>query len=155
MVNQHTKQPVDERFWSLVNKEGPWWHGSRCWLWLGRLSHGYGRLWVGRMNQRAHRLSYQWSKGQIDPNLELDHLCRIRHCVNPEHLESVTAKTNNLRGIGVAAQCARKTHCIQGHPFNEANAMLRPNGHRRCKTCQDTRNNKRYAIAAAKEAHDA
>lgn len=108
-----------------------------CWEWTGEVTaNGYGILPVkidGRWrNRRAHRLVRIALCGPIFGNLPLDHLCRIRHCVNPDHLEPVTTRANILRGAGLSAQNARKTHCKYGH----SDWHLQPNGHRDCRPCR-------------------
>lgn len=119
---------------------------SGCWIWLGHLQpNGYGTLKVGGRAGRsvyAHRVSYETHVGPIPPGLEIDHLCRVRNCVNPEHLEPVTRRVNVQRGIGPALLGrlnANKTHCSNGHPFDAANTYLRPTGGRSCKACQRAR----------------
>jgi hypothetical protein len=111
-----------------------------CWLWLaGPHSNGYGQFHV-RVGKRsyknvlAHRFSYELAQGLIPRGLELDHLCRQRACVNPHHLEPVTTKENLLRGEGACAKNARKTYCVNGHEFTEANTRYNKKG-RACKTC--------------------
>lgn len=86
---------------------------SGCWEWIGTLSsEGYGRF----EKDLAHRVSYRRSVGPIPEGLQLDHLCRNRRCVNPEHLEPVTGRINTLRGETLPAMNAAKTECIHGHP---------------------------------------
>ena len=127
-----------ERFWSRVNKT------ATCWLWLAaRQSQGYGVLRINcvRGSQGvlvyAHRVSYELTKGKIPDGLELDHLCRVRHCVNPDHLEAVSGDENIRRGISLAAINARKTHCKLGHPLSGDNLYLRPDGMgRQCLVCK-------------------
>lgn len=107
--------------------------GDDCWEWAG--SHdkqGYSR--TGRA--LAHREVYKLLVGPIPEGTELDHLCRNRGCVRPKHLEPVDHRTNVLRGQGLAAQQARRTHCPQGHPYDEENTYLSPKGKRDCKTCR-------------------
>lgn len=108
-----------------------------CWDWLGYVDpNGYG-VWPGRRHGRrcyAHRISYEAFVGPIGPELTIDHLCRNRKCCRPEHLEPVPLRVNILRGTNPAAVNARKTHCINGHPFNEENTYT-STGHRVCKVC--------------------
>jgi HNH endonuclease len=110
---------------------------SGCWLWTGgRDKDGYGRFSVGRQHRRAHHLAYILFVGPIPDGLEIDHLCRNPGCVNPWHLEPVPQRVNVLRGTGLAAVNARKTHCINGHEFTLANTYVNPStGNRRCQTC--------------------
>lgn len=109
---------------------------SGCWLWLGPIcTGGYGT--IGR--DRAHRVSYELYRGLIPEGLDIDHLCRVRSCVNPWHLEPVPPATNKLRGAGLPARNARKTHCQNGHEFTPENMWLwrPPNGQpqRKCRAC--------------------
>ena len=78
----------------------------------------------------AHRVAYELQVGPIPVGLQLDHLCRVRSCVNPAHLEPVTSAENTRRGLR-----AMKTHCPQGHPYAGENLLIRPTGQRRCRTC--------------------
>ena len=124
---------VEERFWMKVNQDGANW----CWLWTGNTTHnGYGQFTVDGRTRRAHRYAYQLLVGPIDVDKELDHLCRVRPCVNPAHLEMVTRQVNQLRGEGVGAIAARRTHCPQGHPYDLFNTRIIYNGRRRCRECQ-------------------
>ena len=123
---------VAERFWGKVNKNGP--HG--CWLWTDFVtSTGYGLFNRRSQTVKAHRIAYELEVGPIPQGLTLDHLCRVRHCVNPSHLEVVDMKTNILRGSGSPAQNARQTHCPFGHPYDLFNTIIRTNGARRCREC--------------------
>jgi hypothetical protein len=108
-----------------------------CWLWSGGASGGgYGRVRYGKTHQlQAHRVIYEAMVGPIPEGMQIDHLCRVRHCVNPDHLEAVTAAENNRRSNSPTACNARKTHCPQGHPYDEQNTDLRPDGGRRCRAC--------------------
>lgn len=83
----------------------------------------------------AHRFAYELLVRPIPPGLVLDHECRVRHCVRPDHLTPVTNRENILRGVGASARCAAQTHCPAGHPYDEANTYVRPNGHRDCREC--------------------
>ena len=98
-----------------------------CWLWTGSTQRkGYGRCsrWL------AHRLVYVLLRGPIPDGLQVDHLCRVRNCVNPDHMELVSSRENTFRGISPAARNARKTTCPEGHPYD---AVWGPN--RRCRAC--------------------
>ena len=94
---------------------------TSCHLWTGSLgSNGYGQVRLKMRLVKAHRVSWVADHGvDVPEELELDLLCRVRSCVNPSHLEAVTRKTNLLRGEGIGAKCARKTHCVRGHLIPE------------------------------------
>ena len=81
--------------------------------------------------------------GPVPDGIEIDHLCRVRHCANPEHLEAVTPTENTMRGEGVGAKNARLTHCKHGHPLSGDNLYIvtRAGGKRRrvCRTCDLSR----------------
>jgi hypothetical protein len=105
---------------------------SGCWLWdKGIDIGGYGKF----QGAGAHRLSYQAFKGEIPSGLTLDHLCRVRSCINPDHLEPVSMKTNTMRGTSFSAKYARSTVCIHGHPFSGDNLYTSPTGGRFCRAC--------------------
>jgi|HubBroStandDraft_6_1064221.scaffolds.fasta_scaffold00134_11 hypothetical protein len=127
------------RFWKKVNKNGPIPEYrpelGPCWLWLGHTLRGYGLFNVSTGRRRAHRVLYEHINGPVPDGLGLDHLCRVRACVNPAHLEPVTNQENQHRGFGVVGINARKTHCIRGHEFTGNNLIIRPNGWRACRTC--------------------
>lgn len=111
---------------------------SGCWLWMGGLKpHGYGsfRNELGVVVP-AHRYSYELHKNVIPPGLELDHLCRNRCCVNPDHLEPVTSTVNVLRGMGAGAIYARRTHCERGHLMLGDNLRIKSDGTRQCVQCK-------------------
>lgn len=110
---------------------------SGCWEWTGAVNAwGYARIGYRRKSRAAHRISYILHKG-APPHRDIDHLCRNRRCVNPDHLESVPHAVNVRRGIGPTAVNAAKTHCVQGHPLSGENLIRRPTGHRGCRTCNE------------------
>ncbi len=117
-------------FWSKVDID----LATGCWFWTGPDNgKGYGVLgWQGR-HLRAHRLAYELLRGPINAET-LDHLCRRRNCVNPDHLEPVSNKENILRGESFTVQNKRKTHCKYGHPFTGIERRRGKIG-RRCLTC--------------------
>lgn len=129
-----------ERFWGKVEAGGE----DECWLWTaGKSDRGYGQFWDGERKVRVHRFAYELLVGPIPTGMELDHLCRVLHCVNPKHLEPVVHCENVLRGNGTAAENARKTHCKNGHEFTPENTYLgleRGRERRRCRTCDRRRN---------------
>ena len=136
---------VPERFWSKVE------FTDSCWLWTAAKSGGYGHFWpAGRMIP-AHRWAYEFCVGPIPEGLEIDHLCRVRACVNPSHLEPVSPTVNKLRGFGLPAKNARKTHCPQGHPYSGENLILLGTW-RYCRICSNKfgREKKRRLRAKAK-----
>jgi hypothetical protein len=94
-----------------------------CWEWRGYVTpSGYGSLKLHNSNHRVHRLVYEATRGAIPNDLVLDHLCRNKICVNPEHLEPVTILENSVRGIPNPCLVNKaKTHCPVGHPFDDEN----------------------------------
>lgn len=110
--------------------------GGVCWEWTsGCFSSGYGVFHVCRKAYRAHRVVYEWLVGPIPKDLQPDHLCRNRKCVNPDHIELVTAKVNTLRSNNPAANNARRTSCVNGHALVESNVYRTRDGRRQCRAC--------------------
>lgn len=108
-----------------------------CWQWQGMISDkGYGLGHYQGVGFRAHRTMYEILVGRIPDELELDHLCRNRACVKPDHLEPVTHQENVVRSNGPSAINAGKTHCIHGHAFSGDNLGIYANGKRYCKACK-------------------
>lgn len=89
--------PLESRFWAKVDKSG------ECWMWVGACGpKGYGSVGSGGHRGKtvyAHRLAWELTRGPIPRGLVIDHLCRIRRCVNPDHLETVRQRTNVIRGF--------------------------------------------------------
>lgn len=139
-----------EGFWGWVDKSGP------CWLWQ-RVPNGdgYGVVRIGNVQARAHRLAYFLLRGPIPPGLELDHLCRVRHCVNPDHLEPVTRRENLLRGINPFAINKRRTHCIHGHEYTPENTGRHPSGNRQCRACKREQTARSAALRKSKRLAEA
>ncbi len=112
-----------------------------CIIWTGtKTKEGYGFIVAEGTNKSTHRVAYELAKGVIPDGLFIDHLCRNPSCINPDHLEAVTQKINNLRGMSPWAINARKTHCNKGHPLSGANfAMYKGRKgirYRQCRKCQ-------------------
>jgi hypothetical protein len=123
-----------------------------CWIWqLACIDKGYGRITVRKRIYSAHRFSYTTFVGPIPEGLTIDHLCGVRPCVNPDHLEPVSQRVNNLRSPHTLnSQNARKTHCPQGHPYDAANTYIIPSTRgRMCRTCMAAKNRRRAASASA------
>ena len=118
-------------FWARVEKS------TGCWIWRGSVGvWGYGQFQPRRgRNLRAHRVAWELIRGPIPQGLVLDHLCRNKLCVNPDHLEPVTNRVNTLRGVGPSAMNAAKTECKHGHPFIAENTRIDHKGKRVCRTC--------------------
>jgi hypothetical protein len=107
-----------------------------CWIWAKYIARtGYGQTFAGGRVVYAHRHFYEQYVEPIPEGLQIDHLCRVRSCVNPEHLEAVTQRENILRGNSLGALRARQTHCKHGHEFTPENTRIASNGTRRCRAC--------------------
>lgn len=146
-----------ERFWRYVDIGLPPQHRRElgpCWLWTGTVNEdGYGFMGITvalhryRM-PRVHRLSYRFYVGEIPPGLMLDHLCRVRRCVNPEHLEPVTPLVNTVR----RRMPPLATRCKRGHEFTEANTRQRVNSRgfaiRACRECERAYDRTRVELTA-------
>lgn len=130
-VQVHIDQAT-ARFWPNVDKTGV----NGCWLWLGTRRKGYGRFQsIDGRRLSAHRVAYELLVGPIPVGLVLDHLCRNRACVNPDHLEAVTNRDNILRGYGASAQMARRTSCPKGHS-DYIIVIRRGRPERQCRPCR-------------------
>lgn len=146
------RKTASERFWEKVvtTPDG-------CMIWNGgKTLGGYGRFAAetahrGGVQEMAHRWSYEDKVGPIPEGFDIDHLCRVRACVNPSHLEPVTRAENIRRAAAI------KTACPAGHPYTEDNTSRNAEGHRKCRTCvterdalrKDEKNARRRAKRAA------
>lgn len=137
--------PVDY-FWSIVDVG----HPLGCWNWTGtRRADGYGYFRRLPGTALVHRIAYKLLRGEIPAGQQLDHLCRNTSCVNPDHLEPVTAKVNTLRGYAPCARQARRTSCIRGHQFTPENTYTPPGDSKRyCRTCRRQRRRDQAGMAA-------
>lgn len=121
-----------ERFMASVEQ-------GEHWLWTGTLSaNGYGRFYLRGRFLAAHRVSLLLAGRDVPDALTVDHLCRVRNCVRPDHLELVTIRENVLRGTGLSAVNAMKTHCPKGHEYTADNTYHNGKGnYRRCRVCMN------------------
>ncbi|WP_205484689.1 HNH endonuclease signature motif containing protein [Arthrobacter sp. Alg241-R88] len=128
-----------------------------CWLWQGAIATatGYGRMAInngrfGGERVMTHRMSYETFVGPIPAGMVIDHLCRVRSCCNPDHLEPVTQAENLRRGEGVPSNAFREaTHCIHGHEFTPENTYRTDKG-RYCRACRRRRNQESAARKKAR-----
>lgn len=130
----------EHNFWSKVSPTG------FCWLWTASVCRsGYGNFNVGRMGRKfkSHRIAYTLLVGKIPDGLELDHLCRVRRCVNPDHLEPVTPEENRKRSQRVnngnyirAISAGQRTHCSKGHEYTEITTYRYKDGRKDCLICK-------------------
>ena len=157
LVNRH-ENPIPEctpereaRFWAKVCKT------DTCWLWTASLNpRGYGQLMILGKVYRAHRVAYVWANGEPPKGADLDHLCRVRECVNPAHLEAVSHRENLLRApTSWVAIRSRQERCIHGHEFEPRVRKGKVIG-RFCRTClyaakrrYEARKKREAALAAA------
>ena len=129
---------VDQaRFWRLVEKT------ETCWNWKSYTHNGYGEFDVKKKTRRAHRISYTLLRGEIPAGMTLDHLCRNRACVNPDHLEPVPLKENTARGAGYSATVHRTGVCGKGHSMEDAYPHP-TTGKLWCRTCMNQTRHNRY-----------
>jgi hypothetical protein len=104
---------------------------------------------VGRM---LHRIFYELHKGPIPAGMTLDHLCRNRGCINPDHLEPVTQRENLMRSpLAPARINSEKTHCPQGHPYEGDNLVINNKGQRTCRICLNAAQARHYRGGGGKE----
>lgn len=136
---------AEKRFWSKVEITG------FCWLWRGtRVRDGYGQFWLNGKMRSAHRISYIYFFGSIPSGLQLDHLCSVRNCINPDHLEPVTLQENTRRSPNTVLSInSNKTHCVRGHLLSGDNLYPRSDGNRECRQCKVIWNKNRIQPSTA------
>jgi len=129
-----------ERFWDKVEIT------PNCWNWKGYIgNNGYGMFRTGLNKVMSHRFIYEIMTEHIIDSLDLDHLCRNRSCVNPNHLQQVTRRENCLRGLtGKHDNHKHKSFCPQGHPYSGKNLYVDNLGRVVCRECRKQIDNKRY-----------
>ena len=114
-----------------------------CWLWEGGVKGSpgmpYGAVKYRRVSYLAHRLAYELLIGPIPEGMQLDHLCRVRLCFNPRHLEPVTPRENMIRGTGPSARNSVKEHCLHGHPLSGANLYVYTRSGETARACRACR----------------
>lgn len=110
-----------------------------CWQWIGaKQPTGYGTLWNGSRPEQAHRISYRHYRGDIPAGFDIDHLCRNRGCVNPDHLRAVPHRENMRVSDTVMGRNAAKLFCKRGHAFEGDNLRI-IKGTRQCRACMNIR----------------
>lgn len=125
-----TRAPIAERLERLSMPEPM----SGCTLWMGGDNGlGYGLVWHDGGMKRAHRVAWELERGPVPNGLVLDHICRVRSCINPDHLRAITFRENVLCGEGPSAQQARRMTCPRGHAYD----IKTKGGRRACRTCKN------------------
>lgn len=133
-----TASSAEDRFFSRVTEDE-----NGCWIFSKANSKGYAAFYENGAPIEGHLWAWRLFIGDVPDGLTLDHLCRVRVCVNPWHLDPVPHRVNILRGIGPAAINARRTQCVNGHPFTSENTYLTPDGRRQCRVCIRLRDRQR------------
>lgn len=132
---------IPDRIWNKIIPEP----NSGCWIWLGSLSGsglgGYGETWFNNTKAITHRLMYEQFIGPIPFGKEMDHLCRVRCCCNPIHVEPVSHQVNGLRGnagMNRVIECQEMVTCHRGHKWTLENTA-KNSGWRACRICRNAR----------------
>lgn len=124
--------PATIRIWRTIEMGSD----AECWPWTGHTNTGgYGQIGEGTRDLLVHRIVCEMAHGPIPDGYEVDHLCKVRHCCNPFHLEAVPKAENNRRSNSISARHARKAYCIRGHELTEENLAPDRGKGRQCKLC--------------------
>ena len=123
---------AEQRLARYAKQEGDCIVWTRCCI-----PSGYGSITINYKRRSTHVVAWEIRYGPIPRGLQVDHLCRNRKCINTNHMELVTLKENVLRGVGITAVNARKTHCAHGHEFSFMNTSVDRHGYRHCRTCMN------------------
>ena len=138
MKGQFTEIPIEERFVQKIRE--PFDVHNECWEWIGsKTGSGYGQIWRDGKHVAAHRVAYEMFVGPIPDGHAVDHLCRNRLCVRPDHLQALDHHTNWSQWN------MEKTHCINGHPYSGDNLRIKSSGERRCRICHNAQERGRNA----------
>ena len=158
MKKTRRKRPIRQRF----DAKWKWNHETDCWEWCAGISaKGYGTFLVEGKEWYAHRAAWLLYRGPIPDGLVLDHMCRVRNCVNPDHLRLVTLAVNSMENsVGPVAQNAKKTHCKHGHALTGTNLAIRTSKtrygprdtytYRACRICANNATKKVIRVRRAK-----
>src|ERR1700690_1299560 len=157
-------QKRDDRFFDKANTSGPVPENrpdlGPCHLWVGYVNgNGYGHFYFGHtvpghIKGNAHRFSYWRKHGDIPAGMDLDHLCRNRSCVNPDHLEAVPRKENLMRGLTAPAINAAKTRCPYGHEYANHNLIIKKDGGRACRICVNEAQKRKFKKTITNESKE-
>jgi hypothetical protein len=128
VYTRYMSRRTEQRFFTLIAP------ADECWEWQGNTNNrGYGAFWDGTKTALAHRWVYEFMVDDIPEGLDIDHLCRNRKCVNPEHLEPVTRSVNHFRK-------PKPIFCRSGrHLLSETGYVRKDGGGRACRACQNDR----------------
>lgn len=139
-INKSDIESIKKRLFKLSFPEP----NTGCFIWCAATyTNGYGYMTYNKKSISAHRLSYFIHKGIIPAGLVVDHLCNNKYCINPEHLEVKTQRENTLRSSSISAINAAKTHCDNGHPY-ENNVRINKRGSRDCLICLTAKKKRHY-----------